>query len=122
MTIQPLVENAILHSQEEILDSYRLILRVRRETEWIRIEVSNDGPPIDVHILDHLRDQSVKPKGNGVGLLNIDSRLRIIFGEKSGLYFQNDGGMTTVGFLVPVGPAPAEKGDESVNVQNADCR
>ncbi len=122
MTIQPLVENAILHSQEEILDSYRLILRVRRETEWIRIEVSNDGPPIDVHILDHLRDHSVKPKGNGVGLLNIDSRLRIIFGEKSGLYFQNDGGMTTVGFLVPVGPAPAEKGDESVNVQNADCR
>lgn len=104
MTIQPLVENAILHSQEEILDAYRLIIRVRRETEWIRIEVANDGPPIDVNILEHLRDHSVRPKGNGVGLLNIDSRLRIIFGEMCGLYFKNENGMATVGFLVPVAP------------------
>lgn len=104
MTIQPLVENAILHSQDEPLEEYRIRVRVQRSCSAILIEVANNGPAIDVEILQHLQDATVTPRGNGIGLLNIDARLRIIFGEQYGLHFANENGMAVVRFAVPVAP------------------
>lgn len=103
MTIQPLVENAILHSQDEPQDEYVIRLSVTRENETlIKVQVENSGTFIDTRILEHLQDQTVKPKGNGIGLLNIDSRLRIIFGEEHHLNFDNKNNMAIVSFTIPI--------------------
>lgn len=102
MTIQPLVENAILHSQEEPQEVYTIRLSVIRENDnLIKVQVQNSGSFIDIHILEHLKEQVVKPKGNGVGLLNIDSRLRIILGDDHHLNFDNKNGMAIVSFTIP---------------------
>ena len=102
MTIQPLIENALFHSQEEAQLEYRITLDVRREQDQARIQVSNSGSRIDVDILEHLRAKTVTPKGNGIGLLNIDARLRILFGEGHGLHFENADDMAIVWFSVPL--------------------
>ncbi|WP_320930663.1 histidine kinase [Hungatella sp.] len=102
MTIQPLVENAILHSQEEPQEEYLIRLSVTRENEnLIKVQVENSGSFIDTKILEHLKENIVTPKGNGVGLLNIDSRLRIIFGDDYHLNFDNKNGMAIVSFTIP---------------------
>lgn len=101
MTVQPLVENAIFYSQEEPQTEYCIRINLHRKGEKVRIEVANSGLPIDEHILEHLRDESVKANGNGIGLLNINSRLRIILGEDSQLHFENKDGMAIVWFEIP---------------------
>lgn len=103
MTIQPLVENGILHSQEEPQDEYTIRLSIQRQPDSgdIEIRVANSGSHIDEAILEHIRNHTVTPKGNGVGLLNIDSRLRIVFGDSYHLHFENSGDMAIVWFLIP---------------------
>lgn len=101
MSIQPLIENAIYHSQEEPQMEYRIFLTIQREEESIRIEVANSGSRMDPDILTRLREHTAPSKGNGIGLLNIDSRLRILYGDASGLTFENRGDMAVVRFLIP---------------------
>lgn len=102
MTIQPLVENAILHAQKEPQEEYVIRLSVTCLTEnLIKVQVENSGSFIEPLILEHLKDQTVKPKGNGVGLLNIDTRLRIVFGDEHHLNFDNENEMATVAFTIP---------------------
>lgn len=102
MTIQPLVENAILHSQEELQEKYIIRVSVTRvKQSLIKVQVENSGSFIDTWILEHLQDQTVKAKGNGIGLLNIESRLRIIFGEEHHLNFDNKNNMAIVSFTIP---------------------
>lgn len=107
MTIQPLVENAILHSQEEPQDEYLIRLTAKRsghpgkDNETIVIRIENSGSHIDENILEHIRDHTVTPKGNGIGLTNIDSRLRIVFGDAYHLHFENINGMAVVWFEIP---------------------
>ncbi len=102
MTIQPLVENAILHAQEELQDEYVICLSVTKDYKnLIKVQVENSGSFIDTQILEHLKNETVKPKGNGIGLLNIDSRLRILFGEDYHLSFDNKDNMAIVSFTIP---------------------
>lgn len=102
MTIQPLVENAILYAQEELQDEYVIRLSVTRDHKnLIKVQVANSGAFIDTQILEYLKNETVKPKGNGIGLLNIDSRLRILFGEDYHLNFDNKNNMAIVSFTIP---------------------
>lgn len=102
MTIQPLIENALFYSQTEPQAEYLITLDIHREKKNVSIRVANSGPPIDTHILEHLQNKTVIPNGNGIGLLNIDSRLRILFGESCGLSFENIDGMAIVYFHIPM--------------------
>ena len=106
MTIQPLMDNAIIYSQQEPQGIYLVRLSIRKKELLsseccVEVQVQNSGSHIDVDILKHLKDKTVLPSGNGIGLLNIDSRLRIIFGEQYHLYFSNMDNMTTVSFNIP---------------------
>ena len=43
--------------------------------------------------MDKLREGRVKPSGHGIGLLNIDNRIKLTYGEAFGLFLYNDGDM-----------------------------
>jgi two-component system sensor histidine kinase YesM len=112
MTIQPLVENAIQYSQEEILEESRIAIRVKDAGAEVAVCVENSGSEIDTDILNRLKQGSAKPKGQGIGLVNIDSRIKIIFGEKYGLRFRNENDCAAVFFTIPKtgAPAPGKEG------------
>lgn len=98
MTIQPLVENAIVYAMDELVELCTVQVTVARQGDEIQLMVENNGSHIDEDILAHLRDKTVTPKGNGIGLHNIDARIKLIFGEPYGLSFRNlgDGVLATV--------------------------
>lgn len=102
LVLQPLVENAITHSREDSDDPCEIRVRIRRNGDLVDVCVENNGPEIDVDILSKIRNGSVVPRGNGIGLINIDTRLCLIFGDAHGLSFTNRNGTVCVRFSIPL--------------------
>jgi LytS/YehU family sensor histidine kinase len=72
---QPLVENSIRHGVEMRAGTGTIAIRVRRDAEWLRLEVVDDGPGIDE-----------RPRAReGTGLANTRARLRELYGERHAL-------------------------------------
>lgn len=91
LLIQPLVENAILHGVESRIGPGKVSVRVDASTKegLVHIEVRDDGPGMDdqrlqsvVHALNG--GPAVSDKGTGVGLINVDRRLKLYFGNQLG--------------------------------------
>ncbi|WP_348773232.1 cache domain-containing sensor histidine kinase [Paenibacillus pabuli] len=91
LLIQPLVENAILHGVESRIGPGKVSVRVYASTQegLVHIEVRDDGPGMDdsklqsvVHALNG--GPAVSDKGTGVGLINVDRRLKLYFGDQLG--------------------------------------
>lgn len=92
LSIQPLVENAIRYAMEES-DEVCVIEVVGEITEKeILISVKNSGSEFPEDLLGKLEDKEIEPNGFGIGLLNIQKRLKL-FGKR-GYYltlFNQDG-------------------------------
>lgn len=111
MSIQPLVENAIVHSLEENIGECRIQVRAALEGGMLLVEVENDGSEIDVNILDKLREKTARPKGHGIGLINIDSRVKLLFGQEYGLELKSLEDRVTVSFRIPAMAGTGLKGE-----------
>lgn len=89
-TIQPLLENAIRYGMEEMVDLCTICVHAFIQSGRLIIEVSNDGSQFDEDILEKLANGQSAAHGFGIGLSNIDQRIRILFGEHYGLSFRNE--------------------------------
>lgn len=69
LTLQPLVENAIIHGIREKEDGGEVIVYTERRGKSIRIGVRDNGVGFQVKKAEHMG-------GSGIGLENIDKRLR----------------------------------------------
>lgn len=95
-TLQPIVENAIYHGLPEDLERQGHILisaGIRGDTLQIAVEDNGEGIPMDKAeaILKKGRDKSF----NGIGVINVNERIRLYFGEKYGLHFESEKGKYT---------------------------
>ena len=84
-TLQPLAENAIAYGLECMIDPCIIEIRIACEGPDCICQVRNQGPEPEQDLIPRLRDGSLKPKGNGIGLLNIDGRIRSVYGEEYGV-------------------------------------
>ena len=104
--IQPILENAIYHGMENAFDDGEIILSVQEKGEDICIEVSDNGEGMTreqiQRILDHDPVVSSGKKGSGVGVYNVDHRIKLLYGENYGISIDSeiDEG-TTVRILIP---------------------
>jgi two-component system sensor histidine kinase YesM len=88
-TLQPLVENAIYYGVESNISSCVIAIKIYEETNYIFCEVFNSGSQVDDDIMQKLRKKEINVKGNGIGLLNIEDRIKSLFGEASGIEILN---------------------------------
>ncbi len=101
LSLQPLVENALKHAMESIVDNCYIELSVdETETDYV-FDVANTGSYFEDDLLVRLHTNDIKPTGTGVGLYNIESRLKLLFGEQYGLSFRNDNKRAIVSLRVP---------------------
>lgn len=101
MSVQPLIENAVIHALEENIGICTVSLCVEKNGDFLRVSVGNDGSSIEENILEKLRSGQVQPNGNGIGLLNIDTRIKLLYGKEYGLAFQSRGETVTVSYEIP---------------------
>ena len=90
LTIQPLVENAIYYALEEVIGPCRIEVSAHRETDRFIVSVKNNGSQFEDHALEKMLDGTSPAHGFGVGILNIQKRIQIIYGTQYGLELCNE--------------------------------
>ncbi len=104
LTLQPIVENSINYGLENTLNVCRIKVKAVPDAGCLNISVTDNGPGIPEELLNRLIQGEIKPKGSGMGLLNIDNRIKLIFGAEYGLCITSElGEGTTVLIRIPKG-------------------
>jgi two-component system LytT family sensor kinase len=75
MLLQPLVENSIKHGLSPKIGEGRLLLRSTRQDGHTIIDIIDNGVGVTQRHADHNLT-----KGSGIGLQNVNERLRVIYG------------------------------------------
>lgn len=101
-TLQPLIENSIKYGISE-KRSYGLIKIICNENnDLLSIHVIDNGPGMNPYYLDTLEESSDTNERSGIGLRNIDARIKMMFGEQYGLTINSkDGVGTTIIISIP---------------------
>jgi two-component system sensor histidine kinase YesM len=95
LSLQPLVENAITHGLERRSDELQITVRATLDLGGLAVSVTDDGGGIEITTLGRIRDALGRPVAagklptaeGGIGLTNIDRRIKLLFGEQYGLRF-----------------------------------
>lgn len=100
LSMQPLVENSVRHGLEASERGGRLSVRVDEIGADVRIVVEDNGVGMDPKRLAALLDGHVGEEH--IGLRNVNTRLRRVYGDEYGLVFEtNLGAGTLVRMTVP---------------------
>jgi len=98
MSIQPLVENAVRHGIERRAGSGQVTITARVIGGDVELRVSDDGAGIEPERVPAV----LAGAGGGIGLSNVDARLRATFGERYALRIESRlGEGTTAVMTVP---------------------
>lgn len=84
LTIQPLVENAIIHGIRKNGGCGTVVIGVKKEDGYTKVWVENNGMPIDLDIIK--RVYSGEMPENKIGLYNVHLRLKLIYGQGLNIY------------------------------------
>lgn len=108
LMLQPLVENAVYHGMEFMDGDGEILLRVWKEEEELYFSVVDNGLGMTEKQVDNLftgASHVESSRGSGIGVKNVNERIKLYFGEKYGLSIESepDEG-TTVKIHLPVMP------------------
>jgi two-component system, sensor histidine kinase YesM len=110
LTLQPLVENAIHYALEPKIDPCKISVYSIVEKESIKLIVEDDGPGMESTFIEKLKRGEVKTRGQGVGLSNINDRIKLAYGEKYGIEIESEPNKGTKVIIV----LPFDKGENHV--------
>lgn len=92
LIIQPLLENAIYYGMEAMDGDGEILVNGYEKDGDIYIEVVDNGigmPPEQVERL-LTGEQSERKRGSGIGLRNVNQRIKLYFGEQYGLHIKSE--------------------------------
>lgn len=92
ITIQPLIENAIYHGLDRMVDEGKILITVRQAVDDendILITVSDNGIGMTKEQCEKILKKERSDSG-GIGVKNVNDRLKIYFGEKYGLTIESE--------------------------------
>jgi two-component system, sensor histidine kinase YesM len=96
LLLQPLVENAIIHGLEQKRGRGSLWIKGFKQKENLCFEIIDDGVGLG----------NSSAKGEGIGFENVDSRVKLHYGEEFGVTMEARHELTIVKLTIP------DKGDE----------
>lgn len=102
--LQPFVENAIVHGIAELpeITECNIWISADEEDGDIIFRVSDDGKGISEEQMKDILPEDIWKSSKGYGVKNINFRLKLYYGEKYGVCYENrEGGGTTVYIRIP---------------------
>lgn len=89
--LQPVVENSINHGIIKDSDNNLIEINIQKENQYIEISISDNGLGMSDENLEKIKQNLKKDlqKTGSIGLMNINSRLKLKFGENYGLYISS---------------------------------
>jgi two-component system sensor histidine kinase YesM len=102
--LQPLVENAIQHGIERYKRPGLVRIAAADGEGDVRIIVQDSGPGIPDAVISALEGQADEERQTGIGLYNVDKRLRLYYGEKHRLMIENTPSGVRIVITIPKEP------------------
>ncbi len=106
LSVQPIVENAIIHGveEDESLENHIWIRGYIKE-DYFQLIIENDGIELGEEKIIDIKENlnHISQDGSGYGLNNTHWRLRLLFGELAGIQVeQREGGGMKVTLTIPI--------------------
>lgn len=98
LTLQPIVENAVIHAIEPKEDGGVIWFRIKDDSERVLIEIEDDGPGMaEDKIKQILEDHLIQTEGHstGIGFTNVVKRLRLFYSYEDVIDIQSEKGRGT---------------------------
>ncbi|NLN63918.1 MAG: sensor histidine kinase [Clostridiaceae bacterium] len=89
LTLQPIVENCIIHNLEKYAAVCRISISSSLTNESIEICVEDNGRGADLLYVEKVLNGEAEAGNTSIGIRNIHERIRISFGEQYGLKVEN---------------------------------
>lgn len=94
LIVQPIVENAIYHGMDHLFEDGFIRVSGRLEQGLVHIVVSDNGPGMTPSQLKALHEghsmSKKKARGSGIGLTNVDERVKLFYGESYGVSIESE--------------------------------
>lgn len=105
LTLQPIVENSIHHGIERKVGKSNLRIKIQTTVDRLIIIISDDGQGIEKEQLDTLNKKlrstylddvmQTKGKQGGIAIVNVNNRIKLLFGDEYGIYIYSTVGVGT---------------------------
>ena len=98
LILQPVVENAIYHGLKPLSNKGLLTVKGSVLDQFVELEVTDNGLGMSPQELQKLQDSlnsEVIRENRHIGLSNVNQRLKLYFGEESGVFIRSQEGMGT---------------------------
>jgi two-component system sensor histidine kinase YesM len=119
LLLQPVVENALIHGIGPMDGQGMIVIKGFCYDEVIKIIVTDNGvgiPPETLEGLLHEKPPNRSMGLNGLGIANVDERIKLYFGVQYGLSIESVPGLyTTVEITLPAIKQGSEKNAEGIN-------
>lgn len=89
ITLQPIIENAIYHGIDRMVDEGCIQIRIEEEENAIRMTVTDNGVGMTKEQCQEILHREAGDR-TGIGIKNVNDRIRIYFGEEYGLHITSE--------------------------------
>ena len=100
-TLQPLIENAVRYGLEYGDDICSILIDAAVESGQLTVLTANTGSSFEEDFLRKLNTGKIRPHGFGIGILNVCSRLKLIYGDSYSINFFNRNNYACVSITIP---------------------
>ena len=100
--LQPLAENALNHGFLEENIYGHILIRSYIEGEYLILTLSNNGSKVNLEIVERLLHNDEELSKKHYGIRNVNDRLKMYYGEQSGLSYSIEDGNTVVRIKLPL--------------------
>lgn len=102
LVLQPIVENAIYHGMDDNKPSMRIEISSEQTSQIIWLRIKDDGLGMEGETLERLNrslagaeEADVKRKSGGIGLKNVNERIKLHYGNAYGMKVMSERGIGT---------------------------
>ncbi len=112
LLIQPIVENALYHGIENLMEKGEILIKAYRDKERLVFEIQDNGIGMTENTLAMLNQGSPElesKSGSGVGVNNVRERIKLAYGENFAVFIDSE---EDVGTTVYIYQPMMEESDE----------
>lgn len=103
LVLQPVVENAIYHGLEPKLENGSIRIHIQQTEKRLVIRISDNGVGMEEYQVEEINRKLMsirlygeeQEKKGGVALINVNNRIKLLFGETYGMYLYSTKGIGT---------------------------
>ncbi|WP_285695809.1 cache domain-containing sensor histidine kinase [Paenibacillus polymyxa] len=107
LSVQTLVENSIKHALEKVSSDILIVISAESGATDATISVRDNGPGISEDklkiVLDSFHEKWEERESEHIGLKNLNTRLKLLYGDQAGLFILTDETGTEMRMQIPRG-------------------